>query len=158
MRIDLTIPGKPVAQGRPRFYRRGNFVVATDPKASKVYKADIQYLAQKHKEDNNIDELLDGPLGLDIMAYFPCPKSRWRKTNPRPEEHHAKRPDADNIAKAIKDGLTGVFYHDDSQISELIIRKRIAAQGEAPRIVVSLYTLDLSLIHIYEPTRRYHIW
>ena len=143
MRIDLTIPGKPVAQGRPRFYRRGNFVVATDPKASKVYKADIQYLAQKHKEDNNIDELLDGPLGLDIMAYFPCPKSRWRKTNPRPEEHHAKRPDADNIAKAIKDGLTGVFYHDDSQISELIIRKRIAAQGEAPRIVVSLYTLDI---------------
>tara|TARA_B100001750_G_scaffold7908_2_gene6162 strand:+ start:751 stop:1188 length:438 start_codon:yes stop_codon:yes gene_type:complete len=143
LRIDLTIPGKPVAQGRPRFYRRGNFVVATDPKASKVYKADIQYLAQKHKEDNNIDELLDGPLGLDIMAYFPCPKSRWRKTNPRPEEHHAKRPDADNIAKAIKDGLTGVFYHDDSQISELIIRKRIAAQGEAPRIVVSLYTLDV---------------
>ena len=143
MRIDLTIPGKPVAQGRPRFYRRGNFVVATDPKASKVSKADLQYLAQKHKEDNNIDELLDGPLGLDIMAYFPCPKSRWRKTNPRPEEHHAKRPDADNIAKAIKDGLTGVFYHDDSQISELIIRKRIAAQGEAPRIVVSLYTLDV---------------
>ena len=53
MRIELTIPGKPVAQGRPRFYRRGNFVVATDPKASKVYKADIQYLAQKHKENNN---------------------------------------------------------------------------------------------------------
>ena len=142
MRIELTIPGKPVAQGRPRFYRRGNFVVATDPKASKVYKADIQYLAQKHKEDNNISGLLDGPLGLDVMAYFPCPKSRWRKTKPRTEEHHAKRPDADNVAKSIKDGLTGVFYHDDSQISELIIRKRIAAQGEAPRIEVSLYTLD----------------
>lgn len=142
MRIELTIPGKPVAQGRPRFYRRGTFVVATDPKASKVYKADIQYLAQKHKEDNNISGLLDGPLGLDVMAYFPCPKSRWRKTKPRTEEHHAKRPDADNVAKSIKDGLTGVFYHDDSQISELIIRKRIAAQGEAPRIEVSLYTLD----------------
>ena len=142
LRIELTIPGKPVAQGRPRFYRGGNFVVATDPKASKVYKADIQYLAQKHKENNNISELLDGPLGLDVMAYFPCPKSRWRKTKPRTEEHHAKRPDADNVAKSIKDGLTGVFYHDDSQISELIIRKRIAAQGEAPRIEVSLYTLD----------------
>ena len=142
MRIELTIPGKPVAQGRPRFYRRGTFVVATDPKASKVYKADIQYLAQKHKEDNNISGLLDGPLGLDVMAYFPCPKSRWRKTKPRTEEHHAKRPAADNVAKSIKDGLTGVFYHDDSQISELIIRKRIAAQGEAPRIEVSLYTLD----------------
>ena len=144
MRIDLTIPGKPVAQGRPRFYRRGNFVVATDPKASKVYKADIQYLAQKHKEDNNIDELLDGPLGLDIMAYFPCPKSRWRKTNPRPEEHHAKRPDADTIAKAIKDGLKGDLYNDDSQISELIKSNRIAAQGEAPRIVVALYPLDVN--------------
>lgn len=143
MRIKLTIPGKPVAQGRPRFYRRGTFVVATDPKASKVYKADIQYLAQKYKEEHNIEHLLDGPLGLDIVAYFPCPKSRWRKTNPRPEEHHAKRPDADNVAKSIKDGLTGVFYHDDSQISELIVRKRIVAQGGAPRIEVSLYTLDV---------------
>jgi len=34
------------------------------------------------------------------------------------------------------------LYHDDGQISELIIRKRIAAQGEGPRIEVELYNLE----------------
>ncbi|MEE3208175.1 MAG: RusA family crossover junction endodeoxyribonuclease, partial [Candidatus Thermoplasmatota archaeon] len=107
MRIEFTIPGKPVAQGRPRFYRKSNYVVATDPKASKVYKADIAFLAQRAREDAGLTELFVGPLGLQVMAYFPCPKSKWRKRVPRLEEHHDKRPDADNLAKAVKDGLTG---------------------------------------------------
>ena len=51
MRIKFTLPGKPVAQGRPRFYRKGKFVVATDPKPSKVYKADIAYIAQRAREE-----------------------------------------------------------------------------------------------------------
>ena len=32
--------------------------------------------------------------------------------------------------------------HDDGQISELIVRKRIAAQGDGPRIDVELYKLE----------------
>ena len=77
MRIKFTLPGKPVAQGRPRFYRKGNFVVATDPKPSKVYKADIAYIAQRAREEAGIEGLFEGPLGMEIFAYFPCPKSKW---------------------------------------------------------------------------------
>ncbi len=142
VRINFVLPGKPVAQGRPRFYRKGNFVVATDPKPSKVYKADIAYIAQKAREEAGLEGMFEGPLGMQILAYFPCPKSKWRVKNPRPEEHHSKRPDADNIAKSVKDGLSGVLYHDDGQISELIVRKRIAAQGDGPRIEVELYNLE----------------
>jgi len=79
---------------------------------------------------------------MEIFAYFPCPKSKWRVKIPRPEEHHSKRPDADNLAKSVKDGLSGVLYHDDGQISELIVRKRIAAQGDGPRVEVELYKLE----------------
>ena len=142
MRIKFTLPGKPVAQGRPRFYRKGNFVVATDPKPSKVYKADIAYIGQKARTKAGLEGLFEGPLGIEIFAYFPCPKSKWRVKEPRKEEYHSKRPDADNIAKSIKDGLSGVLYHDDGQISELIVRKRIAAQGDGPRIEVELYQLE----------------
>jgi len=113
------------------------------PKPSKVYKADIAYIAQKAREEAGLDGLFEGPLGIEILAYFPCPKSKWRVKNPRPEEHHSKRPDADNIAKSIKDGLSGVLYHDDGQISELIVRKRIAAQGDGPRIEVELYKMEV---------------
>ena len=51
--------------------------------------------------------------------------------------------DRDNIAKSVKDGLSGVLYHDDGQISELIVRKRIAAQGDGPRIEVELYKMEV---------------
>ncbi len=142
MKINFTIPGKPVAQGRPRFYRRGKYVSAVDPQASRVYKADISYVAKKELEKIGFKNLLEGPVGLKILAFFPCPKSQYRKTNPRPERHHAKRPDADNIAKSVKDGLSGVVYHDDGQISELSIKKRIAAQGEPPRLEIEVYLLE----------------
>ena len=141
MRIRFTIPGKPVAQGRPRFYRRGKYVSAVDPQASRVYKADISYIAKKELEKIGFEKLMEGAIGLKIKAYFPCPKSQYRKTNPRPERHHPKRPDADNIAKSVKDGLNGVLYHDDGQIAELIIKKRIAVQGEPPRLEVEIYAL-----------------
>ena len=65
MRIRFTLPGKPVAQGRPRFYRKGKFVVATDPKPSKVYKADIAYIAQRAREEAGIEGLFEGPLGME---------------------------------------------------------------------------------------------
>ena len=64
MRIKFTLPGKPVAQGRPRFYRKGNFVVATDPKPSKVYKADIAYIAQSASEEGGYVGWFLGPLGM----------------------------------------------------------------------------------------------
>ena len=37
--MKLVIYGEPVAQGRPRFSRRGNFVTTYDPPKSKAYKA-----------------------------------------------------------------------------------------------------------------------
>nr|DAQ86101.1 MAG TPA: Endodeoxyribonuclease RusA [Caudoviricetes sp.] len=44
-------------------------------------------------------------------------------------------PDADNIAKAVLDGLNGVVYADDKQIVEL---KVIKAYAEVPRVEVTI--------------------
>ncbi len=146
MIIKFTIPGKPVPQGRPRFYRRGKFVAAVDPKGSRSYKADISHMAKIEKIKLGFGEnelcMASGPVRLTIHAFFPCPKSQYRKKNPRPERHHAKRPDADNVGKSIKDGLSGVIYNDDGQVSELIVKKIIAAQGEAPRVEVEVCLLE----------------
>ena len=40
-----------------------------------------------------------------------------------------KKPDIDNIAKIICDGLNGVAYKDDSQIIYLAVIKRYAEKG-----------------------------
>lgn len=37
--------------------------------------------------------------------------------------------DVDNIAKSLLDGLKGVLFRDDRQVSELLIRKAASAPG-----------------------------
>ena len=49
-----------------------------------------------------------------------------------------KKPDVDNIAKAVLDALNGIAYDDDKQITSLVIDKKY---GE-PRIDVSMGELN----------------
>ena len=44
-------------------------------------------------------------------------------------ERPTKKPDVDNIAKAILDSLNGIAYRDDSQIVELNMKKLYADLG-----------------------------
>ena len=39
------------------------------------------------------------------------------------------KPDCDNIAKAVLDALNGLAYKDDSQVTELTVRKLYAEEG-----------------------------
>lgn len=42
--------------------------------------------------------------------------------------------DVDNVAKAVLDALTGVVFHDDSQVHKLLVTK---VEGERPRVLVT---------------------
>ncbi len=42
--------------------------------------------------------------------------------------------DVDNVAKAVLDALTGVVFHDDSQVERLLVTK---VEGDRPRICVT---------------------
>ncbi|MAK64331.1 MAG: hypothetical protein CMF75_06240 [Maricaulis sp.] len=42
--------------------------------------------------------------------------------------------DVDNVAKAVLDALTGVVFHDDSQVERLLVTK---VEGDRPRIAVT---------------------
>jgi Holliday junction resolvase RusA-like endonuclease len=126
----MVIPGEPCAQGRPRFARRGKFVVAFDPAKSRNWKATAQALMQTAM---GTAAPMQGPLSVDVAATFTCPKGDHRKT-PRPRRWHAKRPDAENVVKAVLDAATGVLWLDDSQVARLVVVKAIGAQGEAPRV------------------------
>ncbi len=46
--------------------------------------------------------------------------------------HHTKKPDLDKLARALKDALKGVLYHDDAQVVVLLARKVYAAETAAP--------------------------
>ena len=49
---------------------------------------------------------------------------------------HIRRPDADNVAKAILDALNGYAYPDDSAVSALRITK--ACTTAAPRAEITI--------------------
>ena len=74
--VTVSIPGEPVAQGRPRFARRGKFVVTYDPAKSRNWKATAQQHMAIAMGGRNP---LEGPLSCLIVATFSCPKSDWKK-------------------------------------------------------------------------------
>jgi len=108
------ILGDPKAQGRPRFCRRGNFVGAYDPKDSRQYKDNIsaQISAQKPVY------IGEGAICLEAEFILARPK-----TLPKKVVDHTKKPDLDNLLKAVKDAMTGIVWRDDSQVVSLIARK-----------------------------------
>ena len=83
----------------------------------------------------------EGEVTLTVTAFVAIPKSfsRARRTSAvTGEQHPTTRPDADNYAKAALDGCNGILFRDDSQVTDLIVRKRYAAD---PCLVVTMEAL-----------------
>jgi len=52
------------------------------------------------------------------------------------------RNDADNLASSVLDMLEGVFYENDRQVREIIVKKRKKERGEDYRTVIRVEVLD----------------
>ena len=118
--ITLSIPGEPVAKGRPRVMKSG---IAFTPKKTLNYETLIKEL---YIIENRKQPMLTGELKARIDAFFTIPKATPKKTRLKMlnrETRPTKRPDLDNVAKAVLDALNGLAYQDDSQIVSLTINK-----------------------------------
>jgi Holliday junction resolvase RusA-like endonuclease len=66
----------------------------------------------------------DGPIGVEIIFYFPRPAAYSRETDfiqrkgafPPGCLPMTKRPDRDNLDKAVLDSLKGIAWKDDNQV------------------------------------------
>tara|TARA_B100000035_G_C20783500_1_gene457934 strand:- start:16 stop:453 length:438 start_codon:yes stop_codon:yes gene_type:complete len=141
MQYTIEIPGKPMAQSRPRFSSAKGFVRTYELKSSSDSKSHIQHTALNQIEDV---KPIEGPIAMRIVAKFPCPKSKHRKREPLDAEWKANGPDIDNIAKHYMDALlaSGLLAHDDRQVSSLQVLKIQAAQGESPSVVIEIISLE----------------
>lgn len=80
----------------------------------------------------------DGPVRVDIRAVFARPKRLMFKKRPMLQEWHVGRPDADNVAKAASDALTGLAWRDDAQVCYLSVKKVYASGDEQPHTRITI--------------------
>ena len=73
---------------------------------------------------------------------MPLPKSSHRKRNPPAEQWSTKKPDVDNLYKGVADAMEGIAYVNDSQICHLAIEKKIAGQGNQPKVLIEVTPID----------------
>lgn len=132
IRLQFEVQGEPKAKARPRVTRSG---IAYTPKNTILYENLVRTSFQQSYPDH---VPLDCEMQAIITAYFSIPKSVSNKKrelmsfgliNP------TKKPDLDNIAKAILDSLNGIAYKDDSQIVSLLISKKYS---DRPRVEITL--------------------
>lgn len=134
--VKITIDGDVVAQGRPRFSRKGGFVRTYDPPKSMAYKKKVKEEAEKQ-----VSHVFDKPIAIHMDIYREVPKS-WSKKKKK-DAYDGKilpktRPDLDNYFKGILDGLSGTAYTDDNIICEISGNKRYGT----PRVEIKIRRLE----------------
>jgi Holliday junction resolvase RusA-like endonuclease len=78
---------------------------------------------------------LKGPLRLEVFIVLPRPQRLMRNKDPQGFIWAPKRPDADNILKAVTDGMQTCFQ-DDAQIVHIKTTKVYAEKEGKSRIIV----------------------
>ena len=71
-------------------------------------------------------EVLEGALEAFIYVTFPIPASYSKKRTEAclsDVEKHTKRPDLDNVVKAVIDGMDKIVFDNDSQITSIYATK-----------------------------------
>lgn len=130
--LTIEILGKPVAQKRPRFARRGSFVTTYSNQETEAgrWVAALQYEIQKSRHIYPIPCKL--PVTLDIVFIFPVLSSFTKTMLRRIEKgeilEHVSKPDTDNCIKFAKDCMSGIVYHDDNQVWDVHARKYYGLQ------------------------------
>lgn len=140
MELKFTIPGEPKGKGRPRFSQYGGRVWTRTPKETVMYENQVKLFYQNECGGQRFDE--GEELLMELYAYYGIPKSISKRKREEMEAHKirpTKKPDLDNILKAVADSLNGIAYKDDSQIVTVVCRKYYS---DVPRVEVVLKSIE----------------
>ena len=138
--VAFTVPGVPVPQGsKSAFVVKGRAVIAEQNRGKlKPYRA---LVAERAAEAYTGCELMTGPVRVRLQLVFPRPKAHFVADDPGRElktsapVYHATRPDAEKVARAISDALTGIVFRDDCQVAVYEIEK---LYGTQPRAIIGV--------------------
>jgi crossover junction endodeoxyribonuclease RusA len=130
--ITFTVIGHAQPQGSTKaFMPKGARypVVTSDNPNLKQWRSLVALAAQQHASAG----LVFG--GVHVVLDFALQRP---KGLPKRACQHLKKPDIDKLARAVLDALTGILYHDDSEVVRLDVTKRYAAPIEAPSVRITI--------------------
>lgn len=140
--IRFTVPGAPVAKGRPRIGRtRTGQAVAITPAKTRSYEGLVALAAQRVMGARE-PFARTVPLSMLVVATLPIPASWSGKKQTAAVDQRVLptgRPDLDNFVKAALDGCIGVVFADDSSVVRLETRKEY---GRTPGLTVQVVPLE----------------
>ena len=127
--ITFTVPGEPVAKARARAVVRNGRVSHFTPEKTARYENLVRLAAQQAMAGRSP---IEGPVFLTVVATLGISVS-WSLKKQRAaavgEIRPTKKPDLDNILKAIKDGMNGVAWRDDAQVVQVVASKAYGQPG-----------------------------
>ena len=118
MQYTFTVPGKPQPKQRARVTRSGG---AFTPKETRNYERAIAIVGMNARPKS---WPLDARYDVGLALYFP----------------DRRRRDGDNVVKSVLDGLNGVLWDDDSQVTSCRFAKLVDASDA--RTVVTVTVLE----------------
>jgi len=125
--IQFTVHGDPKPQPRPRAFAINGTVRVYDPHTAEGWKSAIADAARPHCPP----EPWRGPVEVRLAFTFKRPKIHYRQGRFSDQlrddvpYYHTKKPDADNLSKAVLDAMTMLgFWKDDSQVASLLVMKQ----------------------------------
>lgn len=125
----FTVDGEPVSKQRPRFTKGPDGNRVYTPKATTAAERDVAWLFRQAAGPQR----LDPSQGFGVYIGFFCGTGQ--------------RQDVDNMSKLVLDGLNGVAWVDDSQVTEL--SAKISRWDANPRTEIVIYRTVLQL-HPYQ--------
>lgn len=146
--IELTILGEPMGKQRPRASFIAGHARIYTPRKTIAYEGRF---AHAYGEKYGEEPPLQGACKVSILAVFALRKSDYNSKGEPNKTGRAKlegliqptkKPDCDNIAKAVLDGLNEVAIMDDCQVVELTIAKRYGVQ---PKVSVAVEEVPVAV-------------
>lgn len=134
--VSFFVPGEAIGKGRPRVTTIGGHARMFTPKKTADYETLIAETAQEAMKGR---ELIGGPVLMELAIRMPVAAS-WSKKKTAAaldgDVMPTKKPDADNVLKAICDGINGIVFKDDVQVVNISLSKRFSATpGVTVRVV-----------------------
>lgn len=132
--VVFIIKGEPKGKGRPRFTKTGRVYTPTET-------AHYESLVGLSYRNSAKVYKFTSPVRVTVKAYQKPPKKSKKVVEDMLSGRilPTKKPDADNIAKIILDGLNHVAWDDDTQVVEMMVTKRYAVD---PLVAVIIEEID----------------